>query len=73
MTLLHKNVGQPYLTTESSEDVRPQLISRHSSSLPIAHRSDTKKKALSRRSRSASPCVKKTHSTYSGEKRICLI
>ena len=45
------------------EDIRPQLVSRHSSSLPISHRTEAKKKALSRRSRSASPCVKKTNNS----------
>ncbi|KAF6024690.1 hypothetical protein EB796_017012 [Bugula neritina] len=46
-----------------NNECRPQLVSRHSSNLPANHRNNTKKQALSRRSRSASPCVKK-YSVY---------
>jgi len=49
-----------------NNECRPQLVSRHSSNLPANHRNNTKKQALSRRSRSASPCVKK-YSVYTGD------
>ncbi|XP_067934755.1 uncharacterized protein [Watersipora subatra] len=64
MTLFDRYVGNTYPIAEVEDVSRPQIVSRHSSSLPVDYKSEAK--VLSRRSRSASPCIKKNYSLASG-------